>query len=71
VVMDSSPFEPGVVTGLVLVTGPVQSMSKLTRAAVETGDWNRNRALGMLKKSLRANVMHPHACRALVELDFV
>jgi len=48
-VMLSSPVEPGVFTGPVLVTGPVHSTSKLHFASTDTGSSNRNRAFGMSK----------------------
>ena len=48
-VMLSSPVEPGVFTGPVLVTGPVHLTSKLQLASVDTGTSNRKRAFGMSK----------------------
>jgi len=50
--MSSWPEEPGgLVTGIRLVTGPVQRMSKDTVAGTDAGSMKRNRALGMVKKS--------------------
>ena len=53
VFISSWPEEPG---GLVTVerpvTGPRQRMSKDTVARTDAGLWKRNRALGMLKKSM-------------------
>ena len=51
--MNSRPAEPGgPVTGIPRVAGPSQRMSKDTVARTEAGFWTRNRAFGMLKKSL-------------------
>jgi hypothetical protein len=51
--MNSWPDEPGgLVTVERLVAGPIQRMSKETVAPTDTGFWKRNRAFGILKKSL-------------------
>ena len=51
--MNSRPEEPGgLVTAEGPVAGPIQRMSKDTVARTDAGFWNRNRALGILKKSL-------------------
>jgi hypothetical protein len=51
--MNSWPDEPGgLVTAERPVAGPSQRMSKETVAPTDTGVWNRNKALGILKKSL-------------------
>lgn len=51
--VSSCPAEPGgLVTAERPVAGPSQRMSKETAAPTDTGVWKRNRALGMLKKSL-------------------
>jgi long-subunit fatty acid transport protein len=48
----SRPAEPGgLVTAERPVAGPSQRMSNDTVAATDAGVWNRNSALGMLKKS--------------------
>jgi hypothetical protein len=50
--ISSCPAEPGgLVTAERPVAGPSQRMSKDTTAPTDTGVWNRNKALGMLKKS--------------------
>ncbi len=50
--LSSSPAEPGgLVTAERPVGGPSQRMSKDTIAPTDAGVWNRNSALGMLKKS--------------------
>ena len=51
--VNSRPEEPGgLVTGEPCVAGPSQRISKDTVAATDAGVWKRNRALGILKKSL-------------------
>ena len=51
--MNSRPEEPGgLVTAERPVAGPSQRMSKDTVARTDAGLWKRNRAFGMLKKSL-------------------
>jgi len=51
--VNSRPVEPGgLVTAEGCVAGPIQRMSKDTVAATDTGFWKRNKALGILKKSL-------------------
>lgn len=51
--MSSWPEEPGgLVTAERPVAGPSQRMSKDTVARTDAGFWKRNRALGILKKSL-------------------
>ena len=51
--MSSRPEEPGgLVTAERPVAGPLQRMSNDTVARTDAGFWKRNRALGMLKKSL-------------------
>ena len=51
--VNSRPEEPGgLVTGERGVGGPIQRMSKDAVAATDAGFWKRNRALGILKKSL-------------------
>src|SRR5580704_5532983 len=51
--MSSRPEEPGgLVTAVRPVAGPSQRMSKDTVARTDAGFWKRNRALGILKKSL-------------------
>ncbi len=51
--MTSWPEEPGgLVTAERPVAGPIQRMSKDTVARTDTGFCTRNRALGILKKSL-------------------
>lgn len=51
--MSSWPEEPaGLVTGEGLVAGPSQRMSNDTAAPTDTGLWVRNKAFGILKKSL-------------------
>jgi hypothetical protein len=51
--VDSRPADPGgLVTGERCVAGPSQRMSKDTVAATDAGFRKRNRALGVLKKSL-------------------
>jgi hypothetical protein len=47
--MLSFPDEPGVVTGTLLVTGPLHWTSKLQLALTDTGDKKRSSAFGMLK----------------------
>src|SRR5215831_3568768 len=50
---NNRPEEPGgLVTGELCPAGPSQRMSKDTVAATDAGFWKRNRALGILKKSL-------------------
>ena len=50
---NTRPEEPGgLVTGEPCAAGPSQRMSKETVAATDGGFWKRNRALGILKKSL-------------------
>lgn len=51
--VNSRPVEPGgLVTAEGRVAGPIQRMSKDTVAPTDTGFWKRNKALGILKKSL-------------------
>ena len=51
--MSSRPEEPGgLVTAERPVAGPSQRMSKDTVARTDAGLWKRNRALGILKKSI-------------------
>lgn len=51
--MSSRPEEPaGLVTCEGLVAGPSQRMSNDTVAPTDTGLWVRNKAFGILKKSL-------------------
>ena len=51
--MTSWPEEPaGLVTCEGLVAGPSQRMSNDTAAPTDTGLWVRNKAFGILKKSL-------------------
>jgi len=51
------PDEPGVVTGALLVIGPLQWMSTLQLAAEETGFSKRNSAFGMSWKSVTARCL--------------
>lgn len=55
--MNNVPDEPGVVTGALLVIGPLQWMSKLMLAAEETGSSKRNSAFGMSWKSVTARCL--------------
>ena len=51
--MSSRPEEPGgLMTAERPVAGPSQRMSKDTVARTDAGLWTRNRALGIVKKSL-------------------
>ena len=51
--MRRRPVEPGgLVTGERPAGGPIQRMSNDTAAPTDAGFWKRNRALGILKKSL-------------------
>jgi hypothetical protein len=51
--LSSPPEDPGgLVTADRSVAGPSQRMSKDTVARTDAGVWKRNRALGILKKSL-------------------
>ena len=51
--VNSRPEEPGgLVTADRAVAGPSQRMSKDMVARTDTGFWKRNKALGILKKSL-------------------
>jgi hypothetical protein len=56
--MTNSPLEPGgLLTGELLVTGPLHWMSKLALAGTDSGSWRWKRALGMLEKSIKARLV--------------